>query len=184
MALSKELRKMVEEKLGRRIIYSTDRETLAAAIEESVGERLGTTTIKRMFGFTREDVTPRGATLDILARFLGYDDMRDMEIRHGDASDISNFSPVKHVDASQLAAGDMVRLEYRPDRGLLLRYDADGWFDVVESINGKLRIGDRVRLSMLALGFELLITSVVRDGIVLGQYHSAKDGGLTLLELL
>ena len=184
MALSKELRKRIEAKLGREIKYSSDCDMLAMAIEVEVGERLGLTTLKRMFGFTIEDVTPRGATLDVLARFLGYADMADMERRLGEAADISAFAAVESVDVRSLGVGRRVRWEDRPDRILRRRHEGDGWFEVLESVNGKLLAGDRVRISVLALGFELLASDVERGGSRLGQYHSAKDGGLTSLELL
>lgn len=36
----------------------------------------------------------------------------------------------------------------------------------------------------MAKGFELLVSDVIRDGRSLGQYHAAKDGGLTSLEII
>lgn len=78
MALSKELKKRIEERLGSPLTYSADCERLATAIEEATGERLGVTTIKRMFGFAGEQVEPRGTTMDIIAQYLGYANMKDM----------------------------------------------------------------------------------------------------------
>lgn len=184
MALSKELKKKIEERLGSPLTYSADCERLATAIEDATGERLGVTTIKRMFGFAGEQVEPRGTTMDIIAQYLGYADMKDMTRQLGDASDISMFTPVDEVNVSTLTQGTQIQLTYDPDRLIVITYIGEFWFIINESIGSKLRKGDRIRLTQLATGFELLITDVVRDGSNLGSYHAAKNGGLTSLEII
>lgn len=184
MALSKELKKKIEERLGSPLNYSADCERLAAAIEEATGERLGVTTIKRMFGFAGEQVEPRGTTMDIIAQYLGYANMRDMTRRLGDASDISMFSPVDKIEVAALTEGTQIQFTYDPNRLLVITYIGDFWFIINESLGSKLRKGDKIRLTQLANGFELLVTDVVRDGANLGPYHAAKDGGLTSMEII
>lgn len=182
--MNKEFRKRIEKQLGREIKYSSDCELLAQAIEDSVGERLGSTTLKRMLGFTSEKVVPRGSTLDVLARYLGYADFKDMERRNGPATDISEFTTLPAIDIENLLAGQRVRFTYSPDRELTLRYQGNFRFTVEKSVNSKLREGDSMRITLLAEGFELLAADVERDGENLGKYHSAREGGLSNLELL
>lgn len=184
MALSKELKKKIEERLGSPLTYSADCERLAAAIEEATGERLGVTTIKRMFGFAGEQVEPRGTTMDIIAQYLGYDDMKDMTRQLGDASDISMFTPVDEINVSTLREGTQIQFTYDPDRLIVITYIGDFWFIINESLGSKLRKGDKIRLTQLAKGFELLISDVVRDSTNLGPYHAAKNGGLTSVEII
>lgn len=184
MSLPKEFIRRVESRLGKPLKYSADCEILAQAIEDATGERLGVTTIKRLFGFAGEKVTPRGSTMDIFARYLGYNDLRDMERQLGDAADISMFTAVDEIRADSLAAGTRIQLTYSPGRRLLLTYAGDGRFIVDEAENSKLLKGDIIRATHFAKGFELLVSDVVRDGASLGQYHAAKDGGLTSLEII
>lgn len=184
MGLSKEFRKKIEERFGAPLAYSADCERLAVAIEEATGERLGVTTIKRMFGFAGEQVVPRGSTMDILAQYLGYTDMKDMTRQLGDASDISMFTPVDEIDISSLAPGTQIQIAYEPGRLLVMTYMGRNWFIINESIGSKLRKGDKIRLIQLAKGFELLATDIVRDGTNLGSYHAAKNGGLVSMEII
>lgn len=137
-----------------------------------------------MFGFAGEQVEPRGTTMDILAQYLGYADMKDMTRQLGDASDISMFTPVDSINVETLKEGTQIQLTYDPDRLIVMTYIGDFWFIINESLSGKLRKGDKIRLTQLAMGFEMYVTDVVRDGTNLGDYHSAKDGGLTSMEII
>ncbi len=184
MPLSKELIKKVEARLGRPLKYSADCELLAQAIEDMTGERLGVTTIKRLFGFAGEQTEPRGTTMDIIAQYLGYSDMKDMASKLGNQSDISMFTPVDQLDIAGLEEGTQIQIAYDPDRVIVLTYMGDCRFIVNESINSKLRKGDKVHITQLAKGFELMVGDVVRDGNSIGSYHSAKNGGLTSIEII
>lgn len=44
--------------------------------------------------------------------------------------------------------------------------------------------GDRIKLTTLVLGHEMLVSEVIRDGISRGGFRGAKDGGLTSLEII
>lgn len=184
MPLSKELIKKVEARLGRPLKYSADCELLAQSIEDMTGERLGVTTIKRLFGFAGEQTEPRGTTMDIIAQYLGYADMKDMASKLGNQSDISMFTPVDELAIERLDEGTQVQITYDPDRVIVLTYMGDWRFIVNESINGKARKGDKLHITQLAKGFDLLVLDVVRDGVSLGPYHSAKNGGLTSIEII
>lgn len=183
--VSKELRKKIEEAYGQPVKYSQDCEALAMAIEERTGQRLGVSTLKRMFGFVGEQVVPRGSTMDIIAQFLGYDDMKDMACQTGEAYDISMFTPVdKEIESAKLEAGTQIQFTYDPKRLVVLTYIGDNYYIVNESQNSKLQKGDKVRITYLAVGFELMASDVIRNGESLGSYHSAKEGGLTTLEVV
>lgn len=180
--VSKELRKRIEEAYGQEVKYSQDCEALAMAIEERTGQRLGVSTLKRMFGFVGEQVTPRGSTMDVIAQFLGYEDMKDMSRQLGNAADISMFTPVNECVSADLEIGTQVQFTYDPKRLIVMTYLGDNQYVINESQNSKLLKGDKVRITHLADGFELLVSEVIRNNENLGSYHAAKDGGLTSLE--
>lgn len=183
--VTKELRKKIEEAYGQQVKYSQDCEALAMAIEERTGQRLGVSTLKRMFGFVGEQVVPRGSTMDIIAQFLGYDDMKDMARQTGEAYDISMFTPVeKEIESAELEAGTQIQFTYEPKRLVVMTYIGKNLYIVNESQNCKLQKGDQVRITYLATGFELMASEVIRDGENLGTYHAAKEGGLTSLEII
>ena len=68
------LRRAVERALGRRMQTNKDFDCLADSIYEKTHAKISTTTLKRLWGYLSEGVTPRRYTLDQLAHFVGYDD--------------------------------------------------------------------------------------------------------------
>ncbi|HSK14353.1 MAG TPA: hypothetical protein VK907_14125 [Phnomibacter sp.] len=72
--LSETIRQRIETRFGRPIRYSKDCEALALSISRACHERLSATTLKRLFGFARQIDSPRMYTLDVVARYAGYDD--------------------------------------------------------------------------------------------------------------
>ena len=71
------LRTDVEASYGSPMKTSRDFEQLSQAISDSEHEQVSATTLKRMWGYINEPVTPRMSTLDILAQFVGYRDFDD-----------------------------------------------------------------------------------------------------------
>lgn len=70
----KQLRRAVERTLGRKMQTNKDFDCLADSIYEKTHAKISTTTLKRIWGYLSEGVTPRRYTLDQLAHFVGYDD--------------------------------------------------------------------------------------------------------------
>ena len=66
----------IERQMGRAMQSPLDFKWLSERIFERVHETLSPTTLMRLWGY-RTGVVPRQATLDILARFLGYADYRE-----------------------------------------------------------------------------------------------------------
>lgn len=177
------LRQLVERKFGERIKYTYQCEALEQAVYEATGLHIGLTTLKRIFSLVSNEHRPRVSTLDILARYVGYDDYEMLCKDEVHKNEISSFSPVESIESEVLTDGDIVVVEYCPNRRLKLRCLGSGSFEVQESIGSKLSGGDTVRISQFAKGFELIVTEVVRDGRSLGGYVGAKQGGLTDIKL-
>lgn len=173
------LKKEIEHKYGRKIVYSQQCESLAEAIYEAIGERLGLTTLKRFFGFTSETAEPRGSTLDILARYCGYENFEVMKLNLLKSDLISDFKKTPDINITELRVGDVVTVTYEPKRTIKFTYKGDSEFVVSESTGSKLKEGDEVKIDGFELGFELVAYNVVRNGRGLGTYVAAKQGGLT-----
>jgi len=71
--------KLIENKYGKRIIYSKDCISLSVKIERICGQHISSTTLKRLFGFAKTVQKPRMHTLDILALFVGYKDWQSLQ---------------------------------------------------------------------------------------------------------
>ncbi len=170
-------------KYGKEVIYSADCASLAGHI--GVSE----TTVKRMFGLVGKDSpernrTPHNSTMDIVAKWLGYDSYKDLlrEIGEGDFS--SEFTSLHKIETKDLAVGTQIQVRYEPARIIVMSYLGDGEFLINETKNSKLQKGDQIRLSSLVLEHEMIVSEVVRNGHSLGGYRAAKDGGLTALEII
>lgn len=180
--ISQKIQDLILEKFGKDTLYSGDCAPLAAEIG------IGETTVKRMFGLVKQQSelnrTPYNSTMDIVAKWLGYENYKELlrEIGEGDSS--SEFTSMKQIDVSDLKVGSQVQLSYIPSRFILMTYLGEGEFLINESKNSKLQKGDKLRLTHLVLGQELIATEVVREGSSLGGYRAAKDGGLQSLEII
>ena len=69
-----QLRNAVERAVGKPLETNKDYENLSNSIYDKTRVSISTTTLKRIWGYLSESVTPRRYTLDQLARFIGYDD--------------------------------------------------------------------------------------------------------------
>jgi len=79
----------LEKKAGRRMHTSKDFENLAAGIFEQTHELVSASTLKRLWGYLAEGVTPRRSTLDILSRYLGFEGWDDFCERQTEESSLS-----------------------------------------------------------------------------------------------
>ena len=69
-----QLRLAVERKAGKKMQTNKDFDCLSDSVYDQTHAKISTTTLKRIWGYLSEGVTPRRYTLDQLARFIGYDD--------------------------------------------------------------------------------------------------------------
>lgn len=181
--LSKTIIEMIETKYGKKNLQSGDCASLAGSI--GVGE----TTVKRMLGLVGADSpernrTPRVSTYDLLAKWLGYDDYRALLIELNEGDVASEFTSMHSIETAALAEGTQIQLRYEPARVMVMTYLGNDEFMINESQNSKLLKGDRIWLTHLVLGQEVIIREVRRGERNLGGYRAAKDGGLTYLEII
>ncbi len=173
----------IEETFGERIVASGQCAAVAEDIFQKTKEVVGETSVQRWFGLVSDhDRRQLRSTLDIIARYVGYG---SWELLHSDIEhdvEISQFAALQCVTTDSLTAGTQIRITYQPGRLVLMTYLGGGTFIVNEAERCKLRRGDRLRISQLAIGFELIVTDVERDGLSLGPYEAAKLGGLTSIE--
>jgi hypothetical protein len=103
-----QLRLAVECKAGRKMQTNKDFDCLSDSVYDQTHAKISTTTLKRIWGYLSEGVTPRRYTLDQLARFIGYDDFdafsASLETDKAPESDNSNvgtgFTPRPQEDTT------------------------------------------------------------------------------------
>ena len=185
MANDNEILKRIKNKIGIGMNYNRDFEVLAQAILDETGERLGATTLKRMFGYKMDRVVPHESTMDIISRYLGYSDYRMLVKDLGPDCDISLFTPVDSIESVDLKAGTQIQITYDPNRVFILTYLSDNQYIINELEGSKnLKQGDVLTISQLAVGFPLIVSQVAREGKNLGKYVAAQERGLKSIEIM
>ena len=71
------LRLQVEGAIERKMKTPKDFDFLSECIFKKFHEKLSPTTLKRIWGYLSESTTPRKSILDILSKFVGYDNWKD-----------------------------------------------------------------------------------------------------------
>lgn len=175
---------LIQERFKTPIRYPQQCEALALDIQETTGQTLGTTTLKRMLGFVNGTKSARPSSLDILAQYLGFPDYNLLIKEIGIDTDISTFGQVRSLVSANLEPGEQIQVTYAPNRLLVLSYIGDNRYLVNESRGGKLQKGDWLTISGFYEGFELVVSDVVRGEQHLGAYIAAKQGGLTGIEII
>ncbi|MBP3757741.1 MAG: hypothetical protein J6I61_10745 [Prevotella sp.] len=157
-------------------------DALALDIESKTGQRIGSTTLKRLLGFVSDDRKTYHSTLDIIATYLGFNSWEDLAaVEPGGNSGFDEMLP--EVQADNLPIGEYVRIAYLPDREVLLRYLGNARFRVVESMNSKLQSLDEIQVSSFILNYPLHASHVWRAGKDLGAFTAGATGGLTQITI-
>ena len=155
-----ELKKQVEARLDRKMKTPKDFSFLRSSIWESNHEIISATTLKRLWGYIKGADEMRISTLDILSRFLGFNDWEGF-LLNLDQSDGS--SPIRsfHISINELEPGDRVFVSWKPDRRCTFRYMGNSEFTVEKAENSKLAEGDTFSATLFILNEPLYLNNFV-----------------------
>ena len=178
--LDKNLIGLIENKCGMKLDSSSACERLALDIESETGEKLGFTTLKRLLGFTSERAEPRQTTLEILAKYLGFNSYKELEDTIADNGDSDFDNRAGSISSSQLPVHAEIILSYHPNRRLKLIHVEKDEFIVTESVNGSLKTGDIIFVDSFTTGFPMIAKEVIRKGERLGRYVAGGKFGIKI----
>lgn len=176
------LRQAVEDKVSFTVSTSRGFELLSEAISGSGAGYLSASTLKRIWGYVRDTPRKHTSTLDVLARFVGFNGGIAEFLLHCDAltEAESGYSPARTLDMGLLAGGSLVMVSWMPDREIVLRREEDGGlFEIVGSLNSKLKVGMRVRAGRIVEGSPLVLDLVFDDERAPLVYEAGKVHGVT-----
>ena len=173
----------LSEKIGEDVTTPAGASVLCLDIKSKMKEDLGLNTVKRLVGVLPSDSEPRKTTLNIIANYLGYPSwdllQEDTAIEGSDFGKKDIF-----IEMSGLDKGAEVEVCWKPDRRILIRHEGNGKYAVVTSENSKLRPGDLLFLSQLAMGFPFIADKVFRADKSLGCYRAADGAGITRFDII
>lgn len=179
--LMKGLCQRVEETHGKEVRTPLQFEALAEDIWRRMGKRLSPTTLKRLWGYLNEPMTPRQSTLDILARYCGWLDYADFV--KGDKPEIESGSVGANVIsvAKDVKLGERVKLMWQPSRVCVVEYLGDLRWRVVESVGTRLSPGDTFNCALIVSGEALYLDNLVHGDARPGVYVCGRKSGVTFL---
>ncbi|MDY3933141.1 MAG: hypothetical protein SOZ05_06370 [Muribaculaceae bacterium] len=170
----------IETAIHHQLTTPKDFDTLREMVFSRLHILISATTLKRIWGYLSDGVTPRRGTLDILAQYLGYADFATFEGgSHNDDELPSSPIMARRIDVDdQLQQGDTIRLSWQPGRVCDVVYEGNRQFRVVASQNTRLKAGDTFKCGLIIDNEPLYI-----DGLVSGNnkpiaYVCGKKSGI------
>ena len=140
-------------------------------------------TLKRLFGYdkTNEESFIRLYTLDVLSRFLGYENWNAyLEYLHLLESSGSGDFKGEEINAEDLSIGDTLRITWKPNRKSTLKYLGNQKFEVAETENSKWQVGDTFLCKHFIMGKPLYVDNLTDKDDVLksAMYVVGEKGGV------
>lgn len=179
-----QLRKDVEARFGTRPATPSDFQSLTYQIYQCLHENLALSTLERLWGYVEGADNTRRSTLNILSRYVGSRDWDDYTTRlkegeHGS----SNPFIAEGIHTKDLQPGQVVEVTWLPNRRCVFRYLGDMRFEVVESVNSKLNVGDSFVSTFFLAGQPLYIDQLILTGHTPVSYIAGNNGGLQSVTL-
>ncbi|UKK48255.1 hypothetical protein L6475_13785 [Prevotella sp. E9-3] len=175
-----QLRSEIETALKKKLQTPKDFEFLRERIYARLHILVSRTTLMRFWGYINEDVSPRKATLDILAQFLGYQDL-DGYCQNSLLPKEQQSSPVmcrRLSVAKELVEGERLRLTWNPERICDIEYLGNLQFRVVASENTRLKTGDTFECSLIIEGEPLYLDNLKQGDQPPIAYVCGKKSGV------
>ena len=170
---------MVEQVYGMAIWSPTDFDRLSAQILDVTNQRLGVSTLKRMWGYVKSEHVPTFNTLSILSRFVGFRDW-DSFTQYVNGETDSEFSEESQIVGARESLGTELIIEWEVGKSCRLKKILNpARFEVVDSSNVKLKPGDTLTLNSVSKGKRFIALECKRGDRDLGNYVGAIRTGVT-----
>lgn len=173
------LRKHVEEAAGITVKTARQFEALTELISSRTGVLLSPTTLKRIWNYLDEPVTPRRTTLDVLARFCGWRDFTDFESGNKPEIESGNIGGRVIRVGENIRIGERVRLFWHPARVCDIEYLGNLRWQVISSEGTRLQSGDTFSCPVIIAGEPLYLDNLIHEGTRPGIYVCGRRTGIS-----
>lgn len=177
--MSNNLTQEIEKRTRRNMHTHRDFVWLSQQVLEATAEYISATTLKRLWGHQNDYSHPSRYTLNLLSRYLGYADYK--AFLSGEPNDLET-SCIKSACymAQNLTRGDELMLTWSPNRRLVVRFEGDDRFEVVEALNSKILVGDTFSCQSFIEGEACCLNNLYRGAS--GPYTCivGKQGGVLI----
>lgn len=174
-----QLKSAVELVVGRKIEHPKDFDFLEKQIEGYVGEHISVSTLKRLWGYVTSNSEISVYTLNVLSHMIGYASWSEFCQSRCVAEEESSHKIIcRKLFTSALSPGTKISLVWRPDRKLLVRFEGQDLFVVLESTNSKLADGDIFHCAQFVEKMPLFLSGLYRKGMPPCDYVCGRQGGI------
>ena len=174
-----ELRKSVESMVGKDMRTPKDFSMLSEQVFNRLKILLSPTTLKRLWGYIKDEGMARKSTLSILSQFVGYRDWESFCLAIENGNEVqSNLILSRKLSAYALVPGPRVVLTWLPNRYCEIELRKDINFIVIESKNTKIKPGDTFDCSLFIEGEPLYVDNLVHEELCGISYVAGKKDGI------
>lgn len=179
------LKKDVEAKVGRSIDSYSDFNYLYLELKKVIADAPSVSTLKRLWAYVTDSSSRSRSTLNSLSRFLGFSDwtnyienlMRGCRVESG-------FLVAKTIVSSSVCRGDIIEVEWSPDRRIQVVSLGENRFEVIRSDNAKLSKGMTFTTMMFSKGLPLMCVNIVSGEETYDSYVAGSKTGITALKFI
>ena len=178
------IRKAVERAIDFPLSTHGDFLRLSAGIEYTLREHMSESTLERLWGYsTRRYETVSVRTLNVLARFVGYQSWDDFCVKSSMGTSESELFADESISSVNLKVGDRLRIGWPPDRICVIRYLGENRFIAEETENSTMQPGDTFSCIQFQKGRQLHLDHFQKAGSSEKlRYVVGINTGLTVLE--
>lgn len=175
----------MEKSAGRAMHTPADFSFMSGVIWERMHEYISPTTLKRIWGYIDGVKQIRYSTLDIMAKFAGFDSWEYyLKKLKTEIDPPSGMIDNGIITPQQLQPGDCVLVCWNPDRTCTFKFIGECEFQVIDAEKTHLKVGDTCTISAFVLGEPLMITNLSHMGKTGINYLCGGKDGLTTVRLL
>ncbi|MBO7276902.1 MAG: hypothetical protein J6U84_02965 [Bacteroidales bacterium] len=178
------LKTLVEEAIGRKMRTTNDFTLLSSELKEKGYGYLSISTLKRVWGYIGGYNNVRETTLDILSSYVGYEDYRTFERCFCDSNSSLSSKIIlpKPLYAKDVLEGNIVMIKWEPNRICHLKHLGESKFEVIDSKNSKLSVGDTFYCRAFYKNQPCFLEDFVHEGYSSYDFVVGNNGGLTHIE--
>ena len=173
-----ELVNRVTDMIKRNLVTKRDFEWFSDLLWKRTRERVSPTTLRRVWGYSQEGVTPRRYTLDVLARFLLFTDYGDFCNNASNEGLQSGLCLGSQIVSETLFIGQCLRMSWLPDRLCVLRYLGDDRFEIIRAYNTQLSVGDQFTCHLFLHQEPVYLDNLIHPGQGPFRYVAGKSTGV------
>ncbi|MGP8214829.1 MAG: hypothetical protein ACLQQ4_04635 [Bacteroidia bacterium] len=174
--LSPIIKKKIIGRYKQEVKYPKQCEALASAMNAVCGNKISSSTLKRLWGFSKaSEGEPRIWTLDVIAEYVGYKSWEELQ-NDITGNKVNKNKRIESVDSALLKPGKRFTVRFGKVALMKVEYRDKNWFAVMEAHKVSIKTGDEILVEKIQLELPILIKKMKRSGTIT---NSLIIGGVT-----